>query len=97
MEPHIFYADGTVHTGSAATAPVRGVLCIVQTRPDNRNCLISRKSHYVHDGVSWIPCTWDDVEEYLLYRRETNIIVIRGMVVSMFEFDQVYQEAKKLV
>ena len=90
----IYYDDGTTFDGTPAKAPVRGVICILQIRHDGRNHILSQKSHYVHDGCEWIPCTWDDVEEYLLDRREKNIVVIRGRVVGNNEFNDICDKAR---
>ena len=95
MKPFkIYYDDNTTFQGPPGLAPVRGVICILQLRADGRHNLLSQKSHYVHDGKEWISCTWDDVEEYLLDRREVDIVVIRGRVVGNIEFSDIYDKAK---
>lgn len=91
----IYYADGSEYEGPPEDAPVRGVICILQRRADGRYHIADRKSHYVWDTKEWLPCTWDDVEEFLLDRREIDIVVIRGRVIGHKEYQDIFNKAKE--
>lgn len=91
----IYYADGTTFQGNPEMAPARGVVCILQKRADGRHNILSEKSHYVWSNDFWIPCTWDDVEEYLLDRRNEFQFVIRGRVIDCAGYWKIFDKAKK--